>query len=343
MGFSPMKFPNLPNTITLFRILLIPLFALTYLSHLPFSNWYAACLFLLLALSDLLDGYVARKRKQVTDFGKILDPIADKILIITALILLIGSGVEWWMAIIIIVREVLLTAIRLVILKDKVVVAASWLGKFKTTSQIVAIIALLIHFPFGYWIMVIAVIATIISGIDYLIAIRRKTGNEVVNIPNFITFARLMLIIPFVVLIREGSGLLALICFAIIVVMDKIDGIFARLTKQNTKIGEMFDSFTDWLVPLAAFVTLILNGYFPFQYLGLFLFTAALLILSKILYSRNRNLTSSTPMGKINVGVAYILVGWLLIPLPYLYEVSLTFFITCYATISFFLFNAKSS
>src|SRR3989338_8741700 len=164
-----MNYLNVPNSITLLRIAFIPVFVVLLLSSFPYSNLIAAALFLLLSLTDFIDGYLARKRGQVTDVGKILDPIADKLLISIVLVLLIGRGVEWWMALAIIIREVLLTAIRLVMLGNGVVIAASWLGKLKTISQIVAITAVLIHFPLSYWLMLGAVIITLVSGFDYMI------------------------------------------------------------------------------------------------------------------------------------------------------------------------------
>ena len=102
------------NQITIIRVLLIPIFVLFLLSDLPYREYFAAFIFIVLSLSDALDGYIARKRKEVTEIGKIIDPIADKLLIAAALIFLINRGVEAWMAIAILAREVIITAIRLI-------------------------------------------------------------------------------------------------------------------------------------------------------------------------------------------------------------------------------------
>ena len=103
---------NKANQITIIRILLIPIFVAFLLSNLPYKDYIAAFIFIILSLSDALDGYIARKRKEVTEIGKIIDPISDKLLIATALIFLINRGVEAWMAIAIVAREVMITAIR---------------------------------------------------------------------------------------------------------------------------------------------------------------------------------------------------------------------------------------
>jgi CDP-diacylglycerol---glycerol-3-phosphate 3-phosphatidyltransferase len=335
-----MAFLNLPNSITLLRIALIPLFVLLMLSSFPNSKWYAAALFLLLSLTDFIDGYLARKHKKVTDAGKILDPIADKLLIITALLLLVGRGVEWWMALAIIIREALLTAIRLVIFKEDVVVAASWLGKVKTISQIVAIIAALINFPYTFWLMWAALITTLVSGIDYLIAIRKSTGNAVVNLPNFITFLRLLLLIPFCMLIRDGNATLALICFAIIALLDRIDGIFARISKQQTKFGEIFDTVADWIVIITSFSLGIIFGYINGPMLWAAGFIVLLLALSKLLYSRKKQDSSSSALGKITVGAAYAGIASYIISFPYSdYLAWATLFFAILAMLSF-LFKA---
>src|SRR3990167_7227359 len=109
-----MKFKfNIPNKITIIRVSLIPLFAVILLVKIPYKNILAAFIFIMLSISDFLDGYFARKKKQVTEFGKLIDPIADKLLISSALIFLVGKGVPFWMAVVIIAREIIVTAIRI--------------------------------------------------------------------------------------------------------------------------------------------------------------------------------------------------------------------------------------
>ena len=129
-----------PNQITFIRILLIPFFVLFLLLEIPYKNYIAAFIFIILSLSDAFDGYIARKKQQVTGIGKILDPIADKLLISAALIFLIGR-IELWMAVVIIARELIITALRMFFLPKKVVISASYLGKIKTISQIIAIVS----------------------------------------------------------------------------------------------------------------------------------------------------------------------------------------------------------
>jgi CDP-diacylglycerol--glycerol-3-phosphate 3-phosphatidyltransferase len=193
---------NLPNRLTLLRILMVPLFMIFLL---PFPDWVvnmsvlaqikpnlqninefinnfgkyiSAIVFILAASTDGLDGYIARKRKQVTNLGKFLDPIADKLLVTAALIALVGRNeLTAWAATIIISREFIVTGLRLVAAADGVVISASRWGKIKTITQMIAIIAILIenypiawfiNFPFDRYAMIVAVIVTIYSGYDYV-------------------------------------------------------------------------------------------------------------------------------------------------------------------------------
>ena len=197
-----MKFKfNIPNKITLIRVSLIPLFAIILLVKIPYKNILAAFIFGMLSISDFLDGYFARKKRQVTEFGKLIDPIADKLLISTALIFLVAQGyegIELWMAAAIIAREAILTGIRVYLLPSKIVVPASNFGKAKTVVQSIAIVFVLLEIPFAWWAMLLAVLLTLVSGFEYLFRIRRMTGNRIVNLPNLITMARFLLVIPFV-------------------------------------------------------------------------------------------------------------------------------------------------
>lgn len=165
---------NLPNKITLIRIALIPLFLFfLFLKQMPYREVVAAVVFVIVASTDAVDGYIARKRKKVTDLGKFIDPLADKLLIVAALIFLIGHGVEAWMAFIIIAREISVTGLRLLAVSKNVVIAASKFGKLKTISQIIGIVAVIIKLKSAWWLMLIAVLFTIISGIDYFLAARK--------------------------------------------------------------------------------------------------------------------------------------------------------------------------
>ncbi|MBR9700073.1 CDP-diacylglycerol--glycerol-3-phosphate 3-phosphatidyltransferase [Candidatus Woesearchaeota archaeon] len=169
---GPLKI-NIPNQITILRILLIPLFILFLLSDITWREYVAAGSFILLALSDALDGYLARKRKEVTNFGKLIDPLADKLLVSSALVFLIGKGIDAWMAYTIIAREFAITGIRMVAATRQEVIAAKLSGKIKTVVQIIAIVAVIIHFPYAWHFMLVAVVITIYSGIEYLWASRR--------------------------------------------------------------------------------------------------------------------------------------------------------------------------
>ncbi len=159
---------NLANRITILRIILIPLFILFLKSTLRYKEIVAAAIFIILASSDALDGYIARKRKQITSFGSLIDPVADKLLVSAALIFLIGKGIDAWMAFTIIAREFAITGVRMVSLSKNVVIPAQMSGKIKTLSQIIAIAGVLLNVPFAYWLMLAATLITLYSGIEYL-------------------------------------------------------------------------------------------------------------------------------------------------------------------------------
>src|SRR3989338_7635820 len=245
-----MKFKfKIPNNITLIRVGLIPLFIIILIVKIPYKNILAAFIFIMLSISDFLDGYFARKKNQVTEFGKLIDPIADKLLISTALIFLLGqgyAGVDLWMVAAIISREAVITAIRIYLLPSKIVVPASNFGKIKTVVQSIAIVFVLLELPLRWYVMLFAVLITVISGLEYIIRIRQMTGNSVVNLPNLITLVRFLLIIPFVYYFFNSRIHISLLIFAIITLSDKLDGISARLMNQKTELGSGLDSFTDW-------------------------------------------------------------------------------------------------
>lgn len=166
---------NLPNKITLVRILLVPVVMMFLLT---LQEWLALAVFLLAALTDGLDGYIARKKRLITNMGKFLDPLADKLLISAVLIVLVQlQRLDAWMAILIISREFAVTGLRLVAAADGLVIAASRMGKLKTVSQIVAISLLILdNFPFSHWglpladmAIWLAVILTVVSGIEYFL------------------------------------------------------------------------------------------------------------------------------------------------------------------------------
>ena len=168
---------NLANKITIARILLIPLFMVTLLSRVPYGGEIAAFIFIVAALTDSLDGYIARKRKMVTNFGKFMDPLADKLLVSAALISLVEMArISAWVVFIIIGRELTISILRAVAASEGLVIAASWWGKLKTVTQVTTIIIILldnfpfelIGFPADSIMQGIVVVVTIVSGFDYL-------------------------------------------------------------------------------------------------------------------------------------------------------------------------------
>ena len=170
---------NLPNTLTVIRILLVPVVVVALLDETPNGDAIAAGVFALAALTDTLDGYIARSRGAITTFGKLMDPIADKLLVAAALIALVSlERLEAWIAMVIIAREFAVTGLRMVAAERGVVIQASWLGKLKTTLQIAAIICLIAWdpAPLGVDLLVYAAVAvTVISGVDYFFGFRRLT------------------------------------------------------------------------------------------------------------------------------------------------------------------------
>jgi CDP-diacylglycerol--glycerol-3-phosphate 3-phosphatidyltransferase len=179
---------NLANRITFIRIFIIPLFMVCLLGNFPYSQYVAAFIFVLAASTDSMDGYIARKRNEVTNLGRFLDPLADKLLITSALVVLVEMGkVSSIITIIIISREFIVTGFRIIAAAEGVVIAASWLGKVKTIVQIVSIVAILLdNFPFSYVgfpfdvvALYAATIITILSGIDYIYKNRRLLKENV--------------------------------------------------------------------------------------------------------------------------------------------------------------------
>ena len=332
-----MKFSfNVPNNITIIRVGLIPLFAFILLTNLPskFRNLLAAFVFIMLSISDFLDGYFARKKKQVTDFGKLIDPIADKLLISTALIFLIGKGVDLWVAIAIISREVIITAIRIYLLPSKLVVTASDFGKAKTVVQSVAIVFVLLQLPFSSYLLLAAVILTISSGIEYLIRIRNLTGNRIVNMPNLITLARFLLIIPFVYYLYYSKIPSALVIFAVITLSDKLDGISARLMNQKTELGSGFDSFTDWILIISTLMLLVIKEHLPLFWMVLFVAAAIISGAMKMAYAKKKKVVPVTFVSRVSVVLTYITIIYILMSIEYKIDLGYDFYLLI-ATIFF--------
>ncbi len=166
---------NLPNKLTMFRVILIPFFVVFLLVDITsYDKWIALAIFVIASLTDLLDGKIARKYNLVTNFGKFMDPLADKLLVCSALICLIElAKIPSWIVIVIIAREFIISGFRLVASDNGVVIAASYWGKFKTTFQMIMIClmiadieALKLLTTITMW---VAVVLTVISLADYLI------------------------------------------------------------------------------------------------------------------------------------------------------------------------------
>ena len=169
---------NLPNKLTLFRVILIPFFIVILLTNClgDASKWVALAIFIIASLTDLADGKIARKYNLVTNFGKFMDPLADKMLVCSAMICLVDMDrLASWMVIIIVMREFIISGFRLIASDNGVVIAASYWGKFKTTFQMVMVILLIadIQIPAVQLLTVIvtwvAVILTVVSLVDYIV------------------------------------------------------------------------------------------------------------------------------------------------------------------------------
>jgi len=161
---------NLPNRIILLRIMLIPVFViLFYLLETPYKKTILAALFVVMALTDFLDGYLARKNKQVTEMGALLDPIADKLITTSVIILYVGNGIPALMALILISRDIIVSGIRVFALEYKKRIRVSILGKIKTTFEIISLILIILEISFGTILLGIATALSVISGTDYVI------------------------------------------------------------------------------------------------------------------------------------------------------------------------------
>ena len=163
---------NLPNKLTLLRIIMIAVFVVLLYLDFPFNNLVALAVFILASITDTLDGYIARKYNLITDFGKFMDPIADKLLVTAAMLVF----VDWhmmpaWVVIVVVAREFIVSALRLVAANNGRVIAAGWSGKVKTASTMVCICIMLLGLP--QWVNAVCsaviLVTTAYSGIEYLV------------------------------------------------------------------------------------------------------------------------------------------------------------------------------
>ena len=172
---------NLPNVLTVMRIMLVPVLVVALLGNTPEGDVLAAIVFALASLTDFVDGYLARARGSITTFGKLMDPLADKLLIVAALISLVSlHRLPAWVAMVIITRELAVTVLRLAATQAGVVMAASMFGKVKTCLQIAAILAVSAVHGQPAWVSALlytAVLVTVLSGLDYFFGLRRRMAQ----------------------------------------------------------------------------------------------------------------------------------------------------------------------
>ena len=166
---------NIANKLTVFRVVLVPFFVVFMLTDFTaYNRWIAFGIFVIATITDKLDGTIAHKFNMVTTFGKFMDPIADKLLVCSALICLTASGeVPAWVTLLIIGREFAISGIRLVAADNDVAIAATWWGKSKTIAQMAMIIIILMNVPvlelLGQIVMYVSVVLTVVSLIDYIV------------------------------------------------------------------------------------------------------------------------------------------------------------------------------
>lgn len=177
---------NLPNKITLGRVLMIPIYLIFMLvPGIPYGRLIAAIIFTLAAITDAIDGYIARKHNLITNFGKFMDPIADKLLVCSALICFVEfNQMPSWITIIIISREFIVSGFRLIASDNDVVLAASWWGKIKTIVQVIMSVLLTLNLDYSFFnileviTMYLAMVLTVISLVDYLYKNRQLLSSK---------------------------------------------------------------------------------------------------------------------------------------------------------------------
>jgi CDP-diacylglycerol---glycerol-3-phosphate 3-phosphatidyltransferase len=173
--------PNVPNVLTMLRILLVPVLVVALLDKTPSGDLLAAIVFAVASFTDAIDGYIARSRNSITNFGKLMDPLADKLLITAALVALVSlSRLEAWVAMVIIAREMTVTILRMGATQQGVVAAANPMGKLKTMVQVATIIALIASKSRPWWLDLMVygtVLVTVVSGVDFVFGLRRRLGE----------------------------------------------------------------------------------------------------------------------------------------------------------------------
>jgi CDP-diacylglycerol--glycerol-3-phosphate 3-phosphatidyltransferase len=173
---------NWPNVLTVLRIMLVPVLVAALLAGTQDGDVLAAIVFSAASITDFLDGYLARTRKEITNFGKLMDPLADKLLIIAALLSLVSlHRLQAWVAMVIITRELAVTVLRMGASTAGVIMAASNFGKVKTCVQIAAILAAITTGEHVLWVSIliyVTVAVTVLSGLDYFFGLRRRLASQ---------------------------------------------------------------------------------------------------------------------------------------------------------------------
>lgn len=163
---------NTANKLTMLRVIMIPVFLLALYIDFPFNNIVALIIFILASVTDFIDGYIARNFDQITDFGKFMDPLADKLLVISAMLWFVKVGqMEAWVVLVVLAREFAVSGLRMVAAPKGLVIAAAWSGKIKTAATMVCICIMLVPIPAILNTLCVAVIliTTVVSGIEYFV------------------------------------------------------------------------------------------------------------------------------------------------------------------------------
>ena len=163
---------NTANKLTMLRVIMIPVFMVALYLDFPFHSFVALVIFILASVTDFIDGYIARNFNQVTDFGKFMDPLADKLLVISAMLWFVEAGqMAAWVVLIVLAREFAVSGLRMVAAPKGIVIAAAWSGKIKTASTMVCICIMLLPIPAILNTLCVAVIliTTVVSGVEYFV------------------------------------------------------------------------------------------------------------------------------------------------------------------------------
>lgn len=173
---------NTANKLTLLRVLMIPVFLLALYLDFPFNKIVALIIFILASITDFIDGYIARNFNQVTDFGKFMDPLADKLLVTSAMLWFVEEGqMAAWVLLIVIAREFAVSGLRMVAAPKGVVIAAAWSGKIKTASTMVCICLMLLPIPkvLNTICVLVILVTTVVSGVEYFVKNRSVFSGAV--------------------------------------------------------------------------------------------------------------------------------------------------------------------